>query len=232
METEEEKQTKEVDRSKAKRPKGWGYLILNLVAMAVVAFLLLGLAMVVLNLYTRHGKAIEMPEVRGMTQEQAKQRLAKDHLWMEITDSIYTPGEVPGIVLETTPKAGTLIKNRRTIYVTVNTMSVRSITIPKFEGLSARSVEQVLRGAGFSQVSVVLVPSPHDQLVLRMLDNKGRYLMSGDRVPYTTPLVLEVGSAEAYAAEMLDSLSGNVIDSVHPTQGVPLDEEEGGEQWF
>lgn len=192
---------------------GWKLLVANLGAMIVAGLLLLWLSMGWLDLYTRHNGSLRMPDIKGMTQEEAMERLENDHLYMEITDSIYVEGEVPGVILETTPKAGTLIKSKRTIYVTVNTLSVKSIAIPTYEGLSERSVEMILKGAGFANISKVYVAGPHDQLVLHIIDATGRYLVAGERVPYDTRVVMEVSSSEAYEAAMLDSLTWIGVDS-------------------
>lgn len=233
------KNNEEVKLPWYKRLKGWQYVLLNIVALAVAAVLLLWGAMLFLDVYTRNHSSFRMPDVKGMTQADAIARLKKDKLYMEITDSIYVAGEVPGIILETTPKAGTLIKNKRTIYVTVNTMSVKTLPIPSFEEQSERSVEMILRGTGFTDIIKVYTPSPHDQLVLSIKDATGRYLMPGDRVPYTTQLILEIASAEEYQALMLDSLAMGDVDSLglslETSPGEPPIEEtddDGGELWF
>lgn len=215
-----------------KRLKGWQYLLLNIGAMIVVGILLLWGAMGLLSIYTRHNGSFMMPDIKGMTQEDAIARLKKDHLYMEIADSVYVAGEVPGIILETTPKAGTLIKSRRTIYVTVNTMNIKTIALPQFEEQSARSVEMILKGAGFTNIVKEYVPGPHDQLVLHIKDQTGKYLMAGDRIPYTTQLIMEVASTEAYQAMMLDSLVVSSMDSLYSAPASPQEIGGDGENWF
>lgn len=220
----------EVKRPWYKELKGWKFVLFNIAAMAVAGILLLLGVMFFLNIYTRHNGSFRMPDIKGMTQEDAIARLKKENLYMEIADSIYVTGEVPGIILETTPKAGTLIKSKRTVYVTVNTMSIKTIPLPNFEGQSERSVEMILKGAGFANIVKEYVAGPHDRLVLHIKDRTGRYLMAGDRIPYTTQLVMEVASAEAYQTMMLDSLTMNSVDSLHLTPSEGTDD--GGENWF
>lgn len=206
----------------------WLKLLIHIGLIAAAGLLFLWGAMLFLNLYTRHGKAIETPDIVGLSQEEAAEVLDHAHLNMEVVDSVYVEGQIPGIILDTTPKAGSRIKPHRTIFVTVNTMSVKSIMIPQFEELSERSVEMMLKGAGFKYVTIEYVPGPHHLLVLHLKDNTGKYLNAGDRVPYDTHLIMEVSSADAYESALLDSLQNSSPDLL---PDAPL-EEPSGENWF
>lgn len=223
------KEAIEEERPWYRQMSGGKWLLLNIVGLFVAGALLMGAAALFLGVYTQHNGAFRLPDIKGLSREEARAQLEAHHLTMEVIDSTYVAGEAPGIVLETAPKAGTLIKRHRTIFVTVNTQQVKTIPIPKYEGLSERSVEMVLKGAGFIEVVKEYVPSPHNQLVLHIKDQSGRYLMAGDRVPYTTKLTLEVASAEAYRAELLDSLGVQSPDSLNVQSATP---EEEGESWF
>lgn len=224
---------KETDEKELKLPWSnkqpwWLRLLIHIGLIVLAGLLLLWGSMFFLKIYTRHGKAIETPDIIGLSQVEASEMLGRSHLNMEVVDSVYVEGQTPGIILDTTPKAGSRIKPYRTIFVTVNTMNVKSIKIPEFEELSERSVEMMLKGAGFKNVTIEYVPGPHHLLVLHLKDSTGRYLSAGERIPYNTHLIMEVSSAEAYETAMMDSLENSSLD-------LPLDtpiEEPSGENWF
>ncbi|MDO5017474.1 MAG: PASTA domain-containing protein [Porphyromonas sp.] len=231
------KRATEGDETKDTGKKGMSgvkYLLINIGLMVLVGLLLLWGSMLFLKGYTRHGQSIRLPDISGLNPQAAQQLLKKEHLNIEIVDSVYVEGVTPGIILDTTPKEGSLIKQGRTIFVTVNTMSVKQITIPNFAEQSERSVEMTLKGAGFKNVTAEYVPGQHHLLVLRLKDSTGRYLDAGDRVPYNTQLIMEVSSADMYEAQMLDSLTMTGIEeSLTPTPIEPdLSEDNNGENWF
>ncbi len=228
------KTTQDTEQPKSKRA-GWKTILLNIGLIVVAGLLLLWGAMWFLDIYTKHDKAFRLPDIKGMTQEEAEMCLRADKLLMEVTDSLYVEGKAPGVIIETTPKAGALIKSNRVIYVTVNTMSAKMIRIPQYQELSERSVEMMLKGAGFVDIIKEYVPGEHNLLVLRIKDASGRYLMPGDRVPYNERLTVEVSSSDAYQAAMLDSLVMEGINSSEdmPTHEEPTADPEGdGEDWF
>lgn len=233
---EQNKPKEEETPQSIKKWSNWKIILLNIGLMVLVGLLLIWATMGFINRYTKHDQAFRLADIRGLSQTEAMEKLAESHLYMEVTDSIYVEGKAPGVVLETTPRAGALIKSDRTIYVTVNTNSTKKISIPAYQELSERSVEMMLKGAGFVNITKEYVPGEHNLLVLRIKDSTtGRYLIPGDRIPYNTPITMEVSSSDAYETAILDSLELNDTDaSLEPTHHVNRDPEVlgNGEDWF
>lgn len=230
-----DKEEKKVRGIKGLKP--WQQVLVHLGLMIVLGLLLLWAAMGFLKVYTRHDAAFRMPDVRGMSQQEANQVLAKAKLYMDITDSVYVESKPAGVILETTPKAGSMIKSKRTVYVTVNTQNVKTLPVPDFsDNTSRRQAEGILRGTGFTNFTVLYVPGPYHDLVLHLKDASGRILMPGQRVAYNEPLTLEVASQEAYRESMLDSLILEGIDEAAAPRSAPTAPEQpqgnDGEDWF
>ena len=71
--------------------------------------------------YTRHGEEIETPDIVNLSAKEAAGLMKTRKLRLVITDSLYEPNKVSGVILDQNPKAGDKVKPNRTIYVTVNT---------------------------------------------------------------------------------------------------------------
>lgn len=73
-----------------KKPMKFGMKILvNLLAMVVLGILLLWFAAVWLDVWTDHGKYLEVPDVRRVSYDEAVQRLENEGFIVELSDSVY-----------------------------------------------------------------------------------------------------------------------------------------------
>ena len=73
----------------------WLKLLIHIGLVAAAGLLFLWGAMLFLNLYTRHGKAIETPDIVGLSQEEAAEVLDHAHLNMAVS---YTHLTLPTIL--------------------------------------------------------------------------------------------------------------------------------------
>lgn len=176
--------------------------LLHLLGMVAAGVLIVLGALYFLDLYTHHGEAVKVPDLTGMTLEEAQTTVKSMDLTLDIVDSIYTEGEAPGVILKTTPRAGSVIKKHRTLFLTTNTISVERVRVPSVYDTSRRRAEAALRAAGFVDVTVKLVPGRYNDLAVEVLDRAtGLAVPPGSELPYNTPLVLSVTSTAS-----LDSL--------------------------
>lgn len=202
----EKEEHPEGEEQKAKRTGTFGrgvvITLLNLLAMALVAAGLIALALHGLDRYTHHGEAVRVPDLAGLTPEEAVEQLRPLDLVPEIVDSIFTEGMAPGVILKTTPGAGSIIKKHRTLFVTINTTMVERVVMPSVYDSSRRRAEAALRSAGFSDITIRAVPGRYNDLALEVTDRAtGQVIRPGTELPYNTPLILSVTSTTS-----LDSL--------------------------
>ncbi len=185
-------------------------IISTLILMCVVTLLLLWGATIFMNRWTLHGSTAVVPDIRNKSFAEAQALLRANNLSMETNDSIYDRDAAPGMVIETWPKAGAVVKEGRQVYVTITAFSPKQVTIsmPLTGNVSSRQAMSYLRGIGISDIRLESVPSEFPDLVMG-----ARYgdtpLTVGSVIPITSTVTLEVGSGPV---EPVDSLTNEEPD--------------------
>jgi beta-lactam-binding protein with PASTA domain len=94
--------------------------------------------------YTRHGEEVKIIEVKNLTVEQAKKTLNALRLNMVVADSTYVPNKTLGVIVDQSPAAGSIVKPKRTIYVTVNSSQPPKVSI-YYSQIITQHLDQVSR---------------------------------------------------------------------------------------
>lgn len=170
---------------------------MHLLLMAFSGVVLVVLAMVFLNRWTAHGQVQAVPNVHSTTVDEASRILRAANLQVEVVDSVYDSSVAPGQVVEQVPPAGNHVKPGRTVYLTINALSPRQVTLPELVGTSVRQARASLESMGFSDIREQRVPSDYRDLVLA-IKSMGVTLRAGTKLPLSSTLVIEVG--EGYTA--------------------------------
>lgn len=203
----------------------WG----NLIAMVVVAVLLVLGVLKGLNLYTHHGEAVKVPDVKGLSADEAEMLIQRAGLVAVVSDSNYVKTMPAGSVLDIVPVAGQNVKLGRTVYLTINTLSIPLKEVPDVaDNSSLRQAEASLRAEEFKLDSVELVNGELDWVY--GVKYKGRLLRPGEKVPIGSTLQLMVGCGGELPNDS-DSIA------VRPHQEpIPAANPKGGEEpeddWF
>lgn len=188
------------------------FLLLNLLAMAVVVLLLcLGVGYG-LDFYTHHGEGIEVPELKGMRYDKAYMMLQEKGLNIVVSDSGYNKTLPADCILAQTPGRGQKVKQGHTIYVTVNSPSSPTFAIPDIvDNSSIREAEAKLTAMGFRLAPTQYVTGEKDWVY--GIQCRGRRVSNGDRVPIDYPLTLMVGSGTYDESSDVDYVdSGSSLD--------------------
>ena len=171
-----------------KHPFWWGLIMMFIVACALV-----WLVLMFLDVWTHHNDDSVVPEINGMSYSDARGALAKADLDISINDSIYDTSVAPGTVMESWPKAGSVVKRGRSVYVTVTAFSPKTVTLTgPVTGVSVRQAVSYLNALGITAIRLVEVPSEYPDLVESAHAN-GRPLGIGSVIPVNAKVVLEVG---------------------------------------
>ncbi|MSH98959.1 PASTA domain-containing protein, partial [Escherichia coli] len=158
------------------------YFWLNLIAMMAVVILLLFGVLKWLDVYTRHGEAVVVPDVKGMTVGEAEMLLRNHGLVCVVSDSNYVKNKPAGSILELNPSAGQKVKEGRTIYLTINTLDVPLRLVPDVaDNSSVRQAQAKILAAGFKLSENELISGEKDWVY--GVKYKGRQLNMGDKVP-------------------------------------------------
>ena len=159
------------------------YFWVNIVVMIVAVVLIVFGVMKWLDVYTRHGEAVVVPDVKGMTVEEASKMFRNHGLVCVVSDSNYVKNKAAGIVLDVNPGAGQKVKEGRTIYLTINTLSI-----------PLRQAQAKVLAAGFKLTEIQLMNGEKDWVY--GIKYQGRSLEAGDKVPLGAALTLMVGNGE------------------------------------
>ena len=122
-----------------------------------------------LDSYTNHGEKVSVPSVVGKSTFEAESSLDNVGFVAVVSDSIYRKGAKPGVVLDQNPKAGSLIKGGRIIYLTVNLNGEPLVKLPDLvHNSSLREAEAVLKSLGFKLTETKYVMGEDKDLVLKI----------------------------------------------------------------
>lgn len=160
--------------------------------MAGVGVLLLFLAMYWLDIWTAHGHEAAVPDVKSLSYNEARIRLEADGFEVVLSDSVYDRNARPGEVVEQNPKVGAIVKPGRTIYLTINAIAPKNVTLPALTDISVRQATSILQGLGINNIVETSVVSEFKDLVIAV-KRDGVPLSAGARIPVNSTIVLEVG---------------------------------------
>lgn len=204
------------------------YFWVNIIAMVVVVFVLLFAVLRALDMYTRHGEAVAVPDVKGMGVEEAEKVFRNHGLNCIVSDSSYVKALPAGSILEYSPAAGQKVKEGRTIYITINTLNIPLQTVPDVaDNSSLRQAEARILAAGFKLAQIQYVAGEKDWVY--GVKYKGRQLTIGDKVPMGSVLTLMVGNGGELQQEA-DSLGLGTTEVV--AEPATSEKSASDESWF
>ena len=156
-----------------------------LAVCAIIVFVFI--VNLLLSLFTRHGQVHEVPDLSGLSVEEAVQTGKGASLRIEINDSLYVPAYPGGIILEQNPSAGAKVKSGRRVFVTINSFRQKMVEIPYVTGYSLRQAKNNLEMAGLGIDKLIYRSDLATNYVLEERYN-GKLISSGSK------LEAEVGS--------------------------------------
>ena len=128
-----------------------------LYAFAGVIILLL-LAIIALNIFTRHGRTYPVPNLSGLTVEQATDMVDRGDLRLEIADSVYIDTRPRGVIVDQNPKPNTEVKSKRRIFLTINAVIPVMVPMPNLIDLSNRQAKAMLEQQGLRIAKLSYAP--------------------------------------------------------------------------
>lgn len=204
--------------------------LLKLIKSPIVVNLLLAIILTIaiiigtlqwLDHYTLHNEAVVVPDVKGLTLDEADEFFKNSKLRYNVVDSVFSKDVAPGAIVELVPVAGSKVKENRIVFVTINAQTSQMGKIPEIQDLSFRQAYALLRSIGFSSVEIEYIAGEYKDLAVAVELNQ-RPLSKGEYVPLNAPLTLKISSGDPNMQP--DSLS---LDSI-PVE--PLDSDV--ENWF
>lgn len=174
-------------------------------------------------LFTKHGRSVQVPGVENVSYTEAISRLHAAGLKVDIRDSLYRDDIRPGFVIEQFPRAKSIVKPGRKIFLYINAVHPKEVVLDDdnhpnelaLKGVSQRQALAKFEELGFKNVRVVKVLGATDRVV-KVLAN-GRPVHKTQKVAVTDPIVIEVSDGRLRDFE--DSLSNlEYLDSYRNQQ--------------
>jgi len=192
-------------------PVVWG----NLLAMCLFVALVITGFWYGTKVYTRHGEIITVPNVTRIQHEDAVLMLEQFELKAVVSDSGYNRNLAPGSVLMQQPIAGAEVKAGRKIYLTINSTSGPTLTMPDIaDNCDVYEAEIRLRTMGFKIGPKEYAEGDKDWVL--GVKCRGKAVRAGERVPAEAPIVLVVGNSltedEKWAEDSLAAADGEEVE--------------------
>jgi beta-lactam-binding protein with PASTA domain len=147
-----------------------------------------------LPIMTHHGQFITVPNLQGVSLEEADAHLTQRYLRFEITEEFaYEPGYPPMTVLQQYPKAGTHVKEGRKIYLTLNTQTPPQVNMLNLVDGSVRNAHVRLKSQGLLLGAIKYVPDVAQNAVLEQW-YQGKNIAAGTLITKGAKIDLVAGA--------------------------------------
>lgn len=180
------------------RPKK-GFLLTNRyfwigLGLLAITFFVLYLVIddVIMPDYTRQEAAVNVPDVRHQSYDDAARILHAANLEVEQVAERFNPRLPRDVVIEQSPQPSTTVKPGRRIFLTVNSGETPMVIVPPVQDLSLREAQNRLKAVGLHVEDMLAdtIPSPYPNTITRQQPTPGDSIPQGGgvRLWYSTGL--------------------------------------------
>lgn len=195
-------------------------VLANLIIIILVGIAGLGIVYFSFAIFTKHGESKVVPGVEKMSYSQAIEILHSKGFRVDIRDSLYKEGEKPGHVIEQFPKANSVVKPGRKIFLYINAVHPKEVIIdednnPREDALKSTSFRQGmarLEELGFKNIRVVRVLGEND-CISKILAN-GQVVKKMQKTPVNAQIVMEVFDGN------LEAVRDSIQQDIDPTYAI------------
>jgi len=163
-----------------------------------------------LKCVTRHGKEAQIPNVTGKDMNTAVNLLKSLQFEVNI-DSTYEPTMKPLAVLKQVPDTGSIVKEGRTIFLTVNMLTPPEVPMPNLVNLSYRSAEMLLRNNKLLVGDTVYKSDIAAGAILEQRF-KENIIKPGDKVLQGSKINLVIGNGLGNTEWPVPNITGMTVD--------------------
>lgn len=165
---------------------------------------------------TLHGEEIGVPDFRGYQVDNIQEMLERKKLRMTVADSLYDRSLEAGAIIQQDPEPGSMVKENRRIYFTINSRSAPLIKLPPLVDQSKRQALATLEILDLEADTISYKVSLYDGLVLDVLYH-GRSVAEGAELPLGSKVRLIIGESRDLPRVMMPDIIGSPmyqVDSV------------------
>lgn len=168
-------------------------VLTNAILAIVVIIAGLYALLLLIDIFTLHGREVKVPNVTYMNINEAKQKLDEVGLDYEIDSTTFNEDYRPGIVIAQSPAGACMVKPTRTVYLTVNRFSPPTQMIPRdLTNMPGSNGISKLKSLGFTNIDTDTLPSDKNGLIIGISVN-GHNVAAGSRAPLNARITLTIG---------------------------------------
>jgi len=170
-------------------------VFLKQIALAVLVLIVLSFFVLKFLKYTtNHGNFVNVPELKGKTLDVVQIEIDDNDLQMVVQDSAnYNPKYPKYSVIDQKPEAGSLVKENRKIYLTLNPSGYRKIAVPLVIRKTLRQAKPTLEALGFEIGNISYIDDIGKDEVL-VVKYKGKIIEAGTLLEKTSKVDLVLGN--------------------------------------
>jgi len=187
-------------------------LWVNMLAAVVAVFLFLLIFFGSLSWLTGHGKIQRVPSITGQNVLAATKTLEAAGFDVVIQDSVFIDTLAKQAVVRQIPDAESMVKNGRTIYLTINRTVAPQVEMPNLAGFSVKSAEMYLISLGLRMGEISYRPDIARNAVLEQLLGD-RPIAPGTKIAIGTVINFVLGSGEGMGEVEVPQLEGLTFEA-------------------
>lgn len=155
---------------------------------------------------TNHGESITVPDLVGMPLSELDEFVVDRDLRYEVSDSSYSPEYPPLTVLHQFPKAGSEVKEKRKIFISLNSTTPPTTVMPNLVDKTVQNADLILKSFELKRGRITTKPDAFRNVLEQYI---GEDLVEpGTRIPKGSVINLVIGDGHGITQFEMPSLLG------------------------
>lgn len=167
--------------------------VVNLLVAILLGFFLIWGTIKLLGVITKHGEYLTVPSVIDMPTDKAFDLLESKGFEVVIMDSVFVDTLPRGVVLKQLPDPNSTVKVNRSVYLTVNRVTLPVVEMPALEGKTFNFAMELLKRSHLVLGDTISKPDFMRGAVLEQ-SYQGKRITPGDKIPWGSAIDLVIGS--------------------------------------
>ena len=194
------------------------WLVKHLIAALVVLVVLVIGAAMFLEIATKHGEELIVPDLSNMSVQEAQEIAAASDMVIDVKDSVFVKRMRKGAVYRQNPAPGSHVKSGRRIALTINAINSKKLTMPNLVGLSMRQAKAELLSRGLVLGKLIYVQDMATNNVLKQIFENAE-IEPGTMIESESSIDLVVGlngyDFVTYVPDVIGLKQISAVDAVH-----------------
>lgn len=144
----------------------WLDVLKNLgIAIVLGVFITLTFFYIYLPIITNHGESLTVPDLEGVSVDELQEFLVDRDLRYEVVDSVYSAEHPPLTVTRQFPKPGSKVKQKRKIFISLNSVNPPSTRMPDLLDKTLKNAELILKSYELVPGKILYKPDPFRNVI-------------------------------------------------------------------